>query len=260
MNYSAFDNFVTGLENAAGQAAVKPVLPNHHPRTIRVLNCVPRLVSGRVKQFRMVATCCLLVALLHTVQAAPLMEEGFSYPAGTSLAANSPWSGSPGQSLAVVSGNLTYSNLQEILVTTNNLLRIGGGGSVSAHRNFSASPVASAEGVAVYLSALVNCTLVPTNRQFIACMLPAGTTSANAPNDPIDLYMTPATFTLIPFLARPNPPLPVPHPVATVVARTTTVAVLMPRICKLFYSIRPAPLLRAASTLTACVSGQLGRM
>ena len=120
------------------------------------------------------------------------MEEGFPYPAGTGLAANPPWSGSIGPSVGVVTGNLTFSNLQGTLLAPNNMLQIGGGGSANVYRNFSTNPVASAEGVAVYLSALVNCTLPPTNRQFIACMLPAGSTSPNAPNDPVDLYMTPS--------------------------------------------------------------------
>ena len=118
------------------------------------------------------------------------MEEGFNYPVGTGLAANPPWRGGIGASVEIASGNLTLTNFQNT-VPAGNMLQIGGGSSVLAYRNFSANPVESAEGAAIYLSALVNCTLPPTNRQFIACMMEAGATSPSAPNDPIDLYMTP---------------------------------------------------------------------
>jgi Immunoglobulin I-set domain len=144
---------------------------------------------GRSKVWWRLAVFCGLLALVPRAPAAPLMEEGFDYPAGTALAANPPWSGVTGPSVSVVSGNLSLTNLQAT-APAGNMLQIGGGGSVFAYRNFSDSPVASAEGVAVYCSALVHCTLPPTNRQFIACLLPAGATSANAPNDPVDLYVT----------------------------------------------------------------------
>jgi len=150
------------------------------------------LFHGKRKICRRFAAVGCLLLILHRAEAAPLMEEGFDYPGGTALAANPPWSGSIGPSLEVGTGNLTLTNLQGTS-PAGNLLQIGGGGSVFAYRNFSTNPVVSAEGTAVYLSALVNCTLLPTNRQFIACMMEAGANSPNAPNDPVDLYMTPGS-------------------------------------------------------------------
>ncbi|HTI99256.1 MAG TPA: hypothetical protein VL527_10275, partial [Dongiaceae bacterium] len=47
-----------------------------------------------------------------SVQAAPLLEEAFAYPAGTTLAANLPWAGNAGGSLQVQAGSLTLPNLQ----------------------------------------------------------------------------------------------------------------------------------------------------
>jgi hypothetical protein len=136
------------------------------------------------------AAFCGLLALVLRAPAVSLMEEGFNYPAGTALAAIPPWSGIAGSSLSVVGGNLTLTNFQASSPAGNMLQILSGGGAV-AYRNFSDSPVASAEGVSVYCSALVNCTLPPgTNRQFIACLLPAGSTSPNAPNDAVDLYVT----------------------------------------------------------------------
>jgi hypothetical protein len=144
----------------------------------------------RLKVCRNLAAFCGFMALAPLAPSAPLMEEGFNYPAGTSLAANPPWSGVIGPSVGVVGGNLTLTNLQAT-TPAGNMLQIGGGGGVIAYRNFSDIPVAPAPGTAVYFSALVNCTLPPvTNRQFIASLMEAGSTSPHAPDDPLDLYMT----------------------------------------------------------------------
>jgi hypothetical protein len=140
--------------------------------------------------YRCVAgVCWLLMVFTYQVAAAPLMEEGFNYPAGTGLGSNPPWAGDVSPLVQVVSGNLVLSNLQAT-IPAGNLVQMGGG-SANVYRNFSPNPVVSAEGVAVYLSALVNCTVPPTNRQFVACLLPSGSTASSAPNDPIDLYLVP---------------------------------------------------------------------
>jgi len=117
------------------------------------------------------------------------MEDGFNYPAGTDLAANPPWSGNLGPSVEVVNGNLALTNLQDA-APSGNLLQVGGGSGV-AFRNFSASPIPNLDGIAVYFSALIQCTQAPTNSQFIASLLEAGGTSPSPPDDPFDLYATP---------------------------------------------------------------------
>ncbi len=117
------------------------------------------------------------------------MEEGFNYPAGTALAANPPWAGSLDPSVGVVNGNLALTNLQDA-TPSGNMLQAGGGSGV-AFRNFSASPIPDADGIAVYFSALIQCTQPPTNSQFIASLLEAGVTSPSPPDDPFDLYATP---------------------------------------------------------------------
>ncbi len=112
--------------------------------------------------------CIALSFYLTRAQAAPLMEEGFNYPAGTALATNPPWSGGTGASVEVVGGNLILSNLQDT-VPSGNKLQIGGGSSRTVYRNFSSNAVT---GGAVYCSALIRCTQLPTNitvhRQFVA--------------------------------------------------------------------------------------------
>ena len=138
---------------------------------------------------RYVAATCALLAVVARVPAAPLMEEGFDYPAGTALAIHPPWAGSSGSSVGVVSGNLVFAELADT-AAHGNLLHIGGGTSRNVYRNFSSSPVAAAPGVAVYFSALIDCTLLPTNTQFIASLLRSGTTSPHQPDDPLDLYVT----------------------------------------------------------------------
>ena len=114
------------------------------------------------------------------------MEEGFSYPAGSSLAANPPWSGNSGPSVEVVSGNLTLANLQDS-APSGNMLQISGGTSRTVYRNFSSNAVA---GGAVYCSALIRCSQLPTNSQFLASLLPAGSTSRNRDTDPLALSVT----------------------------------------------------------------------
>ena len=118
------------------------------------------------------------------------MEEGFDYPTGTDLTANPPWSGSAGPSVGIVNGSLTLSNLQ-VTAPAGNMLQIGGGGSGTAFRNFSESPIPNVDGTALYFSALIQCTQPATNTQFIASLLEAGVTSPSPPDDPFDLYVTP---------------------------------------------------------------------
>jgi len=121
--------------------------------------------------------------------AAPLIEEGFPYPTPTSLAVDSPWTGTPGPSIEVVSGNLSYPGLG-ITVPAGNLLQMSGGTSQIVYRDFSSSPIS---GGTVYVSAVVQCTQLPGSSQFIASLMQGGNTSPNQPDDPLDLYLIPAT-------------------------------------------------------------------
>jgi len=117
------------------------------------------------------------------------MEEGFPYPAGTGLASDGQWLGSSGSSVSVVSGNLTLTNLAATGADTN-MLQITGGTSRTVYRNFSSNAVT---GGSVYYSALICCTLPPTNSQFITSLMDAGNTSPNRDTDPLDLYVTTVT-------------------------------------------------------------------
>jgi len=144
--------------------------------------------GGNLTPNRFLAVCCWILALIAQMQAAPLMEEGFNYPSGTGLAANSPWAGSSGSSAAVVSGNLTYTNLRST-VPFGNMVQITGGTSRTVYRNFSSNAVT---GGTVYCSALIRCLQPPTNSQFIASLMAAGSTSHNRDTDPIALSVNPS--------------------------------------------------------------------
>ncbi len=130
-----------------------------------------------------------MLVILSEAHASPLMVEGFNYPAGIGLAANPPWTGSAGTSLGVVSGNLTLTNLVAT-VPAGDMLQVTGGTSRTVYRSFSGTAV---NGGAVYFSALIQCTLLPTNSQFIASLLNAGNTSPNRDTDPLDLYVNAIT-------------------------------------------------------------------
>ncbi len=115
------------------------------------------------------------------------MAEPFNYSIGSSLGLDSPWSGSAGTGLGLVTGNLSYGNLQSI-VPAGNKLQVTAGTFASAFRTFSATPISSG---AVYCSFLINCSVLPTNSQFTVCLLVSGVTTANPPDDPLDLYVRP---------------------------------------------------------------------
>lgn len=131
---------------------------------------------------------CFGVLGNQLIQAAPLMEEDFNYPAGGGLATNAPWSGSNGVSVVVVSGNLSVTNLRGT-VPMGNMLQISGGTNRTVYRNFSSAAVT---GGAVYCSALIRCLQPPTNSQFIASLLPAGGKTHSLDTDPIALSVSPA--------------------------------------------------------------------
>ena len=150
---------------------------------------------GVTNHRRMVTRCCFIsacgwiLALTTQIRSAPLMEEGFNYPSGTGLAANPPWAGSSGSSAEVVTGNLTYTNLRST-VPTGNMLQITGGTSRTVYRNFSSNVVT---GGMVYCSALIRCLQPPTNSQYLASLMPAGSASHNRDSDPLDLNVTTST-------------------------------------------------------------------
>ena len=89
----------------------------------------------------------------------------------------------------MTAGNLTLSTLQE-LSPPGKMLTLGGGGRVTAYRNFSPSPVLGGSGVNLYFSALITCTLLPTNSQNIASLLVSGSSNSNGSDDPLGLYAT----------------------------------------------------------------------
>jgi hypothetical protein len=157
--------------------------------SVRMANFEWLFPRGKRKAVRCFTASCGLLASLSQAQAAPLMEEGFNYPAGSALAANPPWSGTIDPSAAVVSGNLTLGNFQGT-TPPGNMLQISAGTGVSVYRNFSDSPITSVPGAAVYFCALLNCTPLSTNSQFIASLLEAGATSSGESGDPLDLYAT----------------------------------------------------------------------
>ncbi len=157
-------------------------------------NVVWVFLRDQRKTGRAFAAACALLAWLPGAQAGVLMEEGFPYPAGSSLAANLPWSGSADASLGVVSGNLTLGSFPGT-TPAGNMLQIGGGTGLNVYRNFSSAPITGAPGMSIYCSMLINCTVLPTgtNSQFIANLMEPGATAPNAPDDPLDLFVIPAS-------------------------------------------------------------------
>jgi hypothetical protein len=137
---------------------------------------------------------CGVAAALVTIatwvvpsRAAVLMEEAFNYPAGTLLAADSPWVGTANGALSVVAGNLSVTNLRGIF-PSGNQLQLNGATTASARRNFATTAISNN----VYCSFLINCTTAPTNQQFIVSLLRPGAASASPPDDPVDVYVRPS--------------------------------------------------------------------
>ncbi len=127
----------------------------------------------------------LVRVFLPAAGAVPLLEEGFNYPAGSNLAANSPWAGSSGASISIVNSNLSLLTLRNT-VPSGNMLKIGGGGGRTAYRNFSGTAVTNG---AVYFSTLIQCTLRPTNSQPLAFFQVSGSTDFTASDNPMSLYI-----------------------------------------------------------------------
>lgn len=142
--------------------------------------CALRLIAG-AKTFLSVA---LFASCVLAMQASVLMEEGFSYSAGSNLAGNAPWIGSAGTNLSILAGNLNLPLLRDA-APNGNMLRCGGG-SRTSYRTFTSTPVTN--GV-VYGSFLLNVVSTPTNSQFLCALLSAGVTTPNQPDDPLDLYI-----------------------------------------------------------------------
>lgn len=147
--------------------------------------------SGITKAFRRVNLVCWAILLGQSTYAALLIEEGFGYPTNTALGANAPWTGSgTSTGLRIVSGNLSLTNLQAA-VTNGNRLRIGGGTGGQGRRTFSPTPILNQATNAIYVSFLLNCSVLPTNSSpFIAALLSGSAGSPNQPDDPLDLYFT----------------------------------------------------------------------
>ncbi len=127
----------------------------------------------------------LWMVCVVSVPAAPMMEEGFNYPNGSNLAQNAPWAGGSGASLSVVSGNLWLPGLGET-APAGNMLKVGGGVSRTVYRNFASTPVTNG---ALYFSALIKCTLPPTNSQPMAFFQTSGSTDFTASDNPMSLYI-----------------------------------------------------------------------
>lgn len=118
--------------------------------------------------------------------ALPLLEEGFAYNSGSSLGTNPPWAGGTSTNLTVIPGNLSMTNFRGTY-PSGGMLQLAGGKSAKAYR---AIPGGNFTNSSVYVSALINCTQLPTNAQPILSLLRNGTTSSSAPDDPADLYVT----------------------------------------------------------------------
>jgi hypothetical protein len=130
----------------------------------------------------------LILALTGLVQlrGAAVIEEGFNYPPGTSLAANAPWAGTSSGAISIELGSLSVTNLRGIF-PSGNQLQLNGTATVSARRNFAATAISDD----VYCSFLIRCATPPTNQQFILSLLRPGATSASPPDDPLDVYVRP---------------------------------------------------------------------
>ncbi len=131
----------------------------------------------------------IIVALLIVlrIQAVPLIEDGFNYPAGSPLASNSPWAGTPTLlTLVTTNGNLTVTNLN-VTTPPGNMVQFGIGPRATAYRNFTASPISQGT---VYLSILLNVAVAPTRGHLVAALASSGATASNQPDDPLDLLIT----------------------------------------------------------------------
>jgi Immunoglobulin I-set domain len=159
------------------------------------MNCIAKKMDTFSVIFRLFQVCrwmvcfCLGFVAVQQMQAAPLMEEGFNYSIGSYLAANSPWAGSSGASVSIASGNLSLTTLRGTS-PAGNLLQIGGGTSRTVYRNFSSSPVTSG---AVYFSALIQCTVLPTNSQQMAFFQTSGASDFTASDNPMSFYIVNAS-------------------------------------------------------------------
>jgi hypothetical protein len=149
----------------------------------------PRFPRGKSRGRMAARLACLaggLAAMLTpAARGTLLMEEGFNYTAGGNLANNSPWSGSSGAFLQVVSGGLTWTGVPEVVPPGNMLQGIADGNTL-AYRNFATGSVT---GGNVYFSMLLNCSTPPTNSQHLASLLANGAVSSNGNDDPLALYL-----------------------------------------------------------------------
>ncbi len=151
----------------------------HHPNPDRLFRRRAPRGSKRILPLAL----GLLLSL--SARAAPLMEEGLIYPSGSNLAANPPWAGGSGASISVVSSNLSLPALRDT-VPSGGMVKIGGGTSRTVYRNFATTAVTNG---ALYFSALIKCTLLPTNSQPMAFFQTSGATDFTASDNPMSLYI-----------------------------------------------------------------------
>ena len=121
-----------------------------------------------------------------------MLEEGFNYPVGSFLATNTPWAGSSGAAVGIVSSNLSLTGLRSTVPAGNMLQITPSTTSRTAYRNFSSSSVTTG---AVYCSMLIRCLQPPaaSNTLFLASLLPSGGKSHSSGSDPIALSVLRAT-------------------------------------------------------------------
>jgi hypothetical protein len=123
---------------------------------------------------------CLLV---QSASATLFFSEAFNYTAGTSLSANSPWSGGSAPYLTIGSGNLTYTGLQD---QGGNELSIVNGSATSGFATF-----ASQTSGQIYYSFLFDPLVVNGGNNYVIALNNPSTGSSGAPGggtDAIDFY------------------------------------------------------------------------
>lgn len=128
----------------------------------------------------------LIIFFVFYSYSSTLTTDDFDYPVGDNLWLNPPWEGY-GNGIAIVGGNLTYSNF----ITTfysEAMLQISGGNDSISYRNFTDVPVI--EGY-VYYSVLINCISLPgTNESlYITSLQQSGSTGPLGRIDPLSLYV-----------------------------------------------------------------------
>lgn len=116
-----------------------------------------------------------------------LLEDGFSYSAGSNLAADAPWAGGSSGAIKVQAGGLVWSGLADTQ-PSGNLVQVTGSASTTlSYRNFSSTPVTSGS---VYVAFLFNSAQAPSSLARVAGLLVRQSSQFNGGSEPLTLLVS----------------------------------------------------------------------